>query len=292
MIDLHIHTNCSDGTDTVEELLKKAEKRKLEYISITDHDTCNGYEHLKNIKIENIFHGKIIPGVEIKCSYLKRTIEILGYKINTDKMNQLIKEFYQDKSRESLQRKYFDSLYEKCLKMGLTLTKKDKIIWNPKNDWASLTIYSDFKKYEKNKNKVPEDMWENFSTFTKKYCANPNYILYIDKSKDYPSLQEAIEMVKKADGLVFLPHLFIYKWVENKKEFIEEIVKNYPIDGIECYYNSFTEEQTKYLLDLCQKNNLYKSGGSDYHGFNKEKIQLGIGYGNLKIPNNIIEEWI
>lgn len=57
MIDLHIHTNCSDGTDTVEEVLKKAEKLKLKYISITDHDNCNSYKQIE----KGIFHGKIIP---------------------------------------------------------------------------------------------------------------------------------------------------------------------------------------------------------------------------------------
>ena len=60
MIDLHIHTNNSDGTDTVEELLKKAQDLKLEYISITDHDTCKAYEKLKEIDIPKIFFGKII----------------------------------------------------------------------------------------------------------------------------------------------------------------------------------------------------------------------------------------
>lgn len=292
MIDLHMHTTCSDGTDTIEELLKKAEKMNLEYIAITDHDNCNGYERLKEIKLEEVFHGKLIPGIEIKCSYLKRNIEILGYKVNTEKMNELMKEFYKDKSRESLQRKYLDMLYKKCLKMGLTLTPKEEIIWNPKNDWASLTIYNDFKKYEENQSKVPEDMWENFTTFTKKYCANPNHVLFIDKSEDYPSLAEAISMVKQAGGLVFLPHLFIYKWAENKEEFINGIVDNYPIDGIECYYNCFTEEQTNYLIELCNKKGLYKSGGSDYHGLNKKDLELGIGYGNLKVPKDIVEEWI
>lgn len=292
MIDLHIHTTCSDGTDTVLELLKKAEEKKLEYISITDHDTCKGYDQLKETKIDDIFHGKIIPGIEIKCSYLKRTIEILGYKVDTDKMNELMRNFYKDKSRENLQKKYFDLLYDKCLKMELTLTKKEEIIWNPKNDWASFTIYSDLKKYESNQTKMPADMWADFSGFNRKYCANPKHVLYIDKSEDYPSLSEAIHMIKEAGGLVFLPHLFIYKWVENPKEFINEIVENYPIDGIECYYNSFTEEQTKYLIELCNKKKLYKSGGSDYHGLNKEKIQLGTGYGDLKIPENIIQEWI
>lgn len=289
MIDLHIHTNYSDGTDTVEELLKKAEKINLQYISITDHDNCNAYKELE--KLEKIFSGKIIPGIEIKCSYLQRTIEVLGYKIDTNVMNQLMQEFYKNKSRESLQQKYFNLLYDNCLKMGVTLTPKKDFIWNPKNDWASLTIYNDLKKYKDNQNKVPEDMWESFSNFSKKYCANKNHILFIDKSNDYPSLDEAIKMIKKAGGLVFLPHIFIYKWVENKKQFIEEILKNYQIDGIECYYNSFSKEDTNYLLNLCKKNKLYKSGGSDYHGLNKENIELGIGYGNLKIPDYIVEEW-
>ena len=292
MIDLHIHTNCSDGTDTVEELLKKANEIGLEYISITDHDTCKGYEKLKEIDVEKIFSGKIIPGIEIKCSYLKRTIEVLGYNINTEKMEEQIKKFYNGKSREDLQKKYFNLLHEKCMQMGLTLTPKEQIQWNPKNDWASLTIYTDLKKYPENQNKVPEDLWQDFSGFNRKYCANPNHILFIDKSEDYPSLSQTIEMIKNADGLAFLPHLFKYKWVEEPKEFINGIIDNYKIDGIECYYTDFSDEQTKYLLELCDKKNLYKSGGSDYHGLNKEKINLGIGYGNMKIDKEIIKQWM
>ena len=292
MIDLHIHTNCSDGSDTVEELLKKAEDRHLEYISITDHDTCEAYEKLRKINIKEIYSGKLIPGIEIKCSYQKRTIEVLGYKINTEKMQEQLNEFYKGKSREDLQKKYFNLLYEKCLKMGLTLSKKEEIEWNPKNDWASLTIYTDLKKYETNHSKVPVDMWEDFSGFNRKYCANPEHALYIDKSQDYPSLQQTIEMIKKADGLVFLPHIFKYKWVENPKKFIDEILDNYPIEGMECFYTDFSEEQTDYLIKLCNERGLLKSGGSDYHGKNKERIQLGIGYGNMKIEKEIIQEWM
>ena len=292
MIDLHIHTNCSDGTDTIIELLEKAENLKLEYISITDHDNCNAYEQLENIDINKLYKGKLIPGIEIKCSYLKRTIEVLGYKIDTKKMNQFMNEFYKDKPRDILQLKYFNMLYDKCLKMGLTLTKKEEIIWNPKNDWASFTIYSDLKKYENNKEKMPQDMWEKFSNFNRKYCNNPNHILYIDKSEDYPSLQQTIDAIKKCNGLVFMPHLFIYGWVEDKQKFINEIVDNYDIDGLECYYTDFTEEQTNFLLNLCDEKNLYKSGGSDYHGLNKEKISLATGYGNLNINKNLIKNWV
>lgn len=57
MIDLHIHSIHSDGTDTVVDILKKAEKNALEYISITDHNTCNAYEELKKINIKKYYTG-------------------------------------------------------------------------------------------------------------------------------------------------------------------------------------------------------------------------------------------
>ena len=292
MIDLHIHTNNSGGTDTVEELLQKAQKLKLDYISITDHDTCSAYRQIEDKNIRDIFSGQIIPGIEMKCSYKNRIIEVLGYKINTNKMENWLNEFYKDKQREKIQVKYFNILYEKAKSMGLILSKKEDIIWNSKNDWASFVIYSDLKKYIENKKIMPNDMWEEFSSFNRKYCANSEHILFIDKSKDYPTIQQAICAIKNTGGLVFMPHLYIYKWVQNKEIFIKDIIDNYNIDGIECYYTDFNEEQTQYLLDICNKYKLFISGGSDYHGLNKERINLARGYGNLKIEKEIILNWV
>ena len=84
MIDLHIHTTYSDGADSLIEVLKKAEMNKLEYISITDHDNCNAYKELKSLDIKEYYNGTIIPGIEIKCGYNGRLIEILGYNKNAD----------------------------------------------------------------------------------------------------------------------------------------------------------------------------------------------------------------
>lgn len=292
MIDMHIHTNNSDGTDTVKELLEKAEKLNLKYISITDHDTCEAYRELEKIDYKKIFSGNIVKGIEIKCSYKKRTIEVLGYKINTKKMQNWLDNFYKEKRRDQLQLKYFNLLYDKCITMGLNLGKKENIIWNPNNDWASFTIYSEIKKHIENKEKVPQDLWETFSAFNRKYCNDPNHVLYIDKSQDYPSLEDAISAIKSAGGLAFMPHLYIYKWVTDKNKFINEIVNNYEIDGIECFYTDFSIEETNYLLNLCETKKLYKSGGSDYHGENKPKISLAKGYGNLNINEQLIEDWI
>ena len=67
MIDLHTHTNISDGTDTVKELLENANNINLEVLSITDHDTTDAYYDV--IKLRDLFKGIIIPGVELKAYY-------------------------------------------------------------------------------------------------------------------------------------------------------------------------------------------------------------------------------
>jgi len=292
MIDLHMHTNNSDGADSTEELLRKAESLKLKYISITDHDNCHAHEEIKELNLDKIFSGKIITGIEIKCTYKNTSIEVLGYKFDLDKMSKWVKEFYKDKSKEKLQIKYFNKTYDACKKLGFTLTPKEEISWNPKTEWASFTIYTDLKKYKENEKVYKDDILNDFTTFNKKYCSDPNNILYIDKSKDRPTLKEAIEVIKDCGGIVFMPHLFIYKSIKDKEEFINDIIENYDIDGLECYHSEFTEEQIKYLLDLTQERGLLRSGGSDYHGINKEGIEMAIGKGNLVIKDSLVEDWI
>lgn len=292
MIDLHMHTNNSDGSDTTKELLEKAEKLKLKYISITDHDNCHAHEEIKGLELEKIYTGKIITGIEIKCTYKNRSIEVLGYKFDLNKMSQWVKEFYKDKSKEKLQQKYFNQTYDTCKKIGFKLTDKEKIKWDPKTEWASFTIYTDLKKYKENEGIYAEDILNDFTTFNKKYCGDPNSILYIDKSKDRPTLEEAIKAIKDCGGLVFMPHLFIYKSIKDKEKFIDDIINNYNVDGLECYHSEFSEEQIEYLLKLTESKKLLRSGGSDYHGKNKEGIEMAIGKGNLKIEESLVEDWI
>lgn len=291
MIDLHIHTNYSDGADSLVEVLEKAEKLGLKYISITDHDNCKAYRELENIDIKKYYNGTIIPGIEIKCSYKKRLIEILGYNIDTKKMQDWADEYYKDKTKTKLQQKYFNILAERCNEMGLKLTEESKNKFDSTKEWASVHIYEELIKYEENKKLLPEGTLDTFDNFSKKYCGDINSKLYIDKSEDYISLEEAIDVVKKCNGLVFLPHLFIYKWADNKKQFIDEILENYDIDGIECMHSEFNDQQIEYLLNLTKERKYLRSGGSDYHGKHKKGINLGEGKGNLRIPEEFVEEW-
>lgn len=292
MIDMHIHSTHSDSTYSVKEILEKAEELGLKYISITDHDRCTAYKELEEINVEKYYSGKIVPGIEIKCYYNGRLIDLLGYNYDINKMQNWIDEFYKDKKRTDIQTKYLDHFYDTCKKLGLKVSPKEEIIWNPDKDWASVTIYNDFKKYPENKEKLPEDLWEDFTTFTKKYVADANNPFHIDKSSDYPTLDVGIKAIKDCGGIAIIAHVFIYKWALDKEKFIQELIDNYDINGFECYYSKFTEEQTKYIVDICKKNNFYMSGGSDSHGENKPDISIGTGKGNLDISEEIIKEWV
>jgi len=291
MIDLHIHTTNSDGTDSVKTILKKAEELKLEYISITDHETCKGYKELEEIKIDKYYKGKIIPGVELKSYYYGKTIDILGYKINTNAMQEWLNDFYKDKSPRETQIKYFKHYYNVLRKMNVKLLPEEEIDWVPGNDWASIIIYRELKRFEENKMKLPKDLWDDFKVFKKDYCYNPKTELYVDKSGDYPSVKQTIDAIRDCGGCSFLAHAYVYKWFKDNNEFINDIINNYEINGIETYYTEFTNEQIKYILSLTQEKKLYRSGGTDYHGNNKKGIEIGIGRGNLKIPSEIIKDW-
>ena len=97
MIDLHIHTTYSDGTDTVKELLKKAEGIGLEVISITDHNTCKAYYEMEKFNVKEIYKGNIIVGCEFSASFDNRAIEIIGYGFDYKIVNEYLKKFYDKK---------------------------------------------------------------------------------------------------------------------------------------------------------------------------------------------------
>lgn len=285
MIDLHTHTKYSDGTDDIIEYLKKAEG-KVDIISITDHNTALAYEELEKIDIKKYYTGKIIPGIELNTKVLNIPIEILGYGIDYKKMNELVKDIYLPaEERNTIEAK---RLYDKCLKMGLKI-KENCIEEFDDSMFASKFIHNEIKKNEENRKFITEDAWEDVKIFYRKYMSSPESPLYVEMDDLVPDFNTASNLVRKAGGLVFLPHIFEYR--ENSIKILNYILENYKFDGIECYYTTFTNKQTKYLLDICEKNNLYKSGGSDYHGLNKPDVNIGIGNGDLNIHNEIINEW-
>ena len=287
MIDLHIHTNFSDGTEDCINVLKRCEDKKLEYISITDHNTAEAYNELEKINITDYYSGKIISGIELNTKILNIPIEILGYGIDYKKMNELVKKIYiSEEDRNTIEIK---RLYEKCLKYGIVLDKHFLDNYD-KNTFASVLFHKEIIKYTENKNLISEDAWNDSRCFYRRYMSNPQTPLYVEMDDFVPDFETASNLIRDCNGLVFIPHIFEYK--ENSDIILKHILDNYKIDGIECFYTSFSKEQHANILKICRDKNLFISGGSDFHGSSKPNVEIGSGYGNLEILSHFIIPWI
>lgn len=286
MIDLHLHTNHSDGTDTVTELLEKAEQQKLDIISITDHDTLDAYKELENSEIRNKFKGQIITGVELKAIYNNQNIEILGYGIDIQKMK-----IYKC---ENLQEKILEHFKQVADKYKIKYDKDLKIDQVKSKIFASFTFAENILQYQENISlleKLDEDGLTE-DNFFRKCESNPNSIFYFDASKYIRDINDIISDIHEAGGLAFLAHAYEYGFKDTKGE-IENIIKTTSIDGFECQHPIFSEEQKREIIQLCQKYNKYMSGGSDYHAKNKPDIHMGTGKdNNVHIDKQFVENWI
>lgn len=288
MIDIHTHTTYSDGTLTPVELLEAAHQKKLTIISITDHNTIGAYEELKNPNIREKFEGMIIPGIEITTTYHGETIEVLGYNFNLDMMSELLKESVLTFEEKQIQE--YNLIKKQYQKIGV-IFDEENIEFNPKKESCRVSFWKEIKSHpENNCLFLEEKSKEETSSFTRNEIYNPKSPLYVDESSLFPSLEKAIAMIHESGGLAFLAHTFAYS--PNIANSLLDILDNYKLDGLECFYTTFTEEQSNYLVSLCKEKELYMSGGSDFHGTRKINHNLGTGRGNLQIEEKIIEPWV
>ena len=284
MIDLHMHTTYSDGTDSVQLLLEKAEKSKLEIISITDHDSVDAYFELeKKPKIRNLFSGEIIIGSEIKSFFDNVNIEILAYGIDYHNIN-IKKEDRQKVQSDIL--KHFISVGKS---LGLKIDDDIRIdITNPGKQFAPVVFCDSILKYKENEKILPVNKF----TFYREHEGNKASPFYYDTSKYFDDCKTLINKIHNAGGLAFLAHGLLYPF-DDKKATIEKMLKTTNIDGLECIYPLFSEEEKEFMKNLCKKYNKYISGGSDYHAKTKPNVFMGTGINNnILVGKDIVKEWI
>ncbi|MFT8351909.1 PHP domain-containing protein [Clostridium saccharoperbutylacetonicum] len=286
MIDLHIHTTSSDGSDEPKEILIKAQKAGLKYISITDHDSIGAYEKLININVHDYFEGNILPGCEFSVVHNGTPIEVLGYGIDLDEINSL--GIVSDEKFLERENTYLKKMMEVCSNLGIKYSKFLSI--NGKY-FATQIMHADIKKYPENEKFFSKEIWDKLNAFYRTCVNNPDSPFFLDQTKSYRTVPEVADLIHKAGGKAFLAHLYGY-YTNNHEEFLNSIVSLNSLDGIECYHSLHSLEKTKFLLDYCNSNNLDASGGSDYHGKLKPNVILGESISGIKIPCDIISSWV
>ena len=258
LYDLHTHSNSSDGTMSPVELIKKAYNTGLTAIALTDHDTTNGCcEALSEAERLGI---RLIPGLEISAAeYNELHILGLGIDVRDSRLNSEL-----EKCAASRR----DHIYNICnlLKERGVILEAEKIIESARNSVGKPHIAKAMigKGYVK-------DTKEAFDKYLK--------TSEIKKLKKYKiDYKRAAELIHNAGGLVVLAHPHKIELTDkNLDEFVSSFTE---LDGIEAFYSEHTPQQTEYLIELAEKNNLLISCGSDFHGHNKPGIELGTGINN------------
>lgn len=278
MINLHMHTKYSDGTNDVLEILSKAEFAGLKLISVTDHNTVKFYDELRGIDYKKNYSGKIISGCELAFLYNGRIKEILAYDFDIEEFKKL--GFVDNIEIEQLKIKYLLNKFD-LNNIKHTLFENIKMEGN-----AIRTMYYDIINYEENKKVLSELGIGDFNDFKFNHVYKEQSPIYLDFSKIYPNIDEVVSKCRKINCILMLAHPF--KGIDKHKAYREllEIINNKYVDGLECYNRSHTEEYIDLLINICKINNLYKSGGTDYHGKSDE---LPLDY--YDIEYDFIDDW-
>lgn len=287
MIDLHVHTNYSDGTWNLKELLIKAQESNVSILSITDHDTVKAYKELNENDYSKLYSGKIITGGEFNALFNNAKIELLGYDFDVIKMDRFCENTYSKEKVTPDLNKEFKLMMDGCHKNNV---KVDDIKYDQSMGWPIDYIFPSIKKYEENKKLFTEREWNDIDHFFRCCTCNIDFPLYIDFSDHIPNAKIVSDAIRKAGGKVFLAHLFTYP-LRDYIKYLDELKKENIIDGIEVYHSSFTKEEMQMLEKYCKDNKLYMSGGSDCHGDKKPDRKIGVGYNNLNISEDIISDW-
>ncbi len=282
--DLHCHTPASDGSRELIDLLIDAEKAKLDVISFTDHDTLDIYEYLKDIDYKKWYSGKIIYGVEITVDVDGERLEVLAYNFDYKKLRKY--KYFKRAYDQKIVNKQIDKLAEKARKLGFVLdvNKENECrrpsIWRP--------VYDGIMANKKENAKLIKKYGIKDS---KHFCR----VLFSQKGQPFylpasyaPTIEKISKLIHKCGGICIFAHPYNYG-LKDVESFLDKFREERVIDGIECAHSSHTKEQINYLVDYCEKYNLLKTAGSDFHGRERfyENGLYNIKFGYLGTKGNL-----
>lgn len=282
-IDLHLHSENSDGTESPESIIERAIEIQLEAISITDHEYLTKVPYNHDIEI--------IKGVEVSVSWEKLD------KSNPYAGIHLLLYFVEEKSP-------IDSFLENI--RALKNTRNMEIIENLQNEGLEIN-QSELDSF---KTKVPGRPHIASILKDKGHVSSINeaFVKYLgngkigDSRSHQPDIKKVIDLSKESRCLVFLahPHTLMsndkyskkQNWVNESFYGLIEELTGFGINGLETTYSSYSKNISSQISEISNKLNLLECGGSDYHGDIKPNINLGFGYENtpIKVPYKFLND--
>ena len=277
MIDLHSHTNESDGTFTPLELVDLAMERGLDALAISDHDTFAGFDQA--LPMARSRGLDLVCGIELSTRVpgtRVRTVHLLGYFLHQPPpkdfrawLDELIA------GRRDRNQRLIRSLHDQGIDIDLGEVEKLGRTLTGRPHFARLLIQKGYV--------------SSFDEAFRRYLGEsaPSYV-----ERFAPYVAVAIQRVIDAGGLPVLAHPIRLGFRDPKPEekFVGEL-RDAGLRGIEVFHSDHRREDMERYAGIARKYNLAVSGGSDFHGEVKPQISLGTGYnGNLNIPKSVLDD--
>ncbi|ACL69933.1 PHP domain-containing protein [Halothermothrix orenii] len=263
-VDLHIHTNASDGSLSPGEVVKKAIDLGYKAIAITDHDTVAGI--IPALQVARKSSLEVIPGIEINTDIEDRELHILGYFIDYTKPD-LLKEL---SSLKKMREKRARKMVQKLRNMGINIE------WEEVINIAGQGTIGRSHICQAIINKGYADSWKEVF---EKYIGK-NSPAYVPRKKLTPL--KAIKLIKECSGIPVIAH----PGLVGDDDLVKWIIKH-GIEGLEVFYYEHSEEECQKYLNMAKENNLVVTGGSDDHGpGNKDGLRLG----KIRLDYTVVEE--
>lgn len=269
-IDLHTHSTFSDGTFTPSQLVKYAEEKGLKAFALTDHDTTEGIKGAKSIET----NVEVISGVEISTRYDKKEIHIVGLYVNENDadLNKQLKYY-----REKRVTRNFEIL-EKLNSLGVNITIDD-VRESCTGDVISRAHIA--------KALVSKGFVGSYTEAFDRYLGD-NKCAYVPR--ETLNYEESMELITKAGGVPVLAHPLLYKMSDTNLENMMVKLRQKGLKAVEVYYSTHSNSDTQHIMAMANRVGLIYSGGSDFHGATKPKIDMGTGMGKLAVPYEILEK--
>lgn len=276
-IDIHIHSNFSDGTYSPSEIVSKAKDLDMDLIALTDHNTFSGISSFKKACKKHKVKG--IAGIELSTKYMDKEIHVLGYfDINTDfrkKSLSLLKKII--KEYKDLKKNQNEDIIKSLEAAGLPVSIPEfysfaETLKEDKNyNRVHIAKYMIFKK-------IVSDINEAFNDYIGVDCK-----FFVDKKT--VSTGKAIRAIRTASGICIIAHPGEYHFLPNELKLFFEFCKNNGVNGFECFHPEHSSVDISNIIDntlntidvSSSKYNFLLTMGSDFHGRNKPN-KLGQTY--------------
>jgi hypothetical protein len=269
LIDLHSHTNESDGSCSPAQLVQEAVRAGVDVLGITDHDTFAGYDRaLPEARSRGV---ELVCGIELSTRLHGHSVHLLGYFLGDDRLREFrdwILEMQASRHERNVR------LAARLRELGFHITVEEA-----QARGRGMTGRPHF----------AEIMVE------KGYAANYRQAFddYLDESaKGYvyrrePQFAETVAQILKSGGIASLAHPVRVKG--DVAAMMPELC-DAGLNAIEAYHSDHGAAETELYLGLAKRYGLMVTGGSDFHGSPKPEVLLGTGCaGNLHLPGDLLE---